>query len=114
MNFKEDFSLDRRKSESDKIMLKYPSRIPIIVEKGKGCEFNDIDKKKYLVPKDMNMNQFIYVVRRRISLEPSQSLFLLVNNQLCSSNVSLFDIYEKHADKDGFLYIKYSSENTFG
>ena len=50
MNFKEDFSLDRRKSESDKIMLKYPSRIPIIVEKGKGCEFNDIDKSFNIFP----------------------------------------------------------------
>ena len=114
MDFKDNFSLDRRKSESDKIMQKYPSRIPVIVEKGKSCEFDDIDKKKYLVPRDMNMNQFIYVVRRRISLEPSQSLFLLVNNSLCSSNISISEIYEKHADKDGFLYIKYASENTFG
>ena len=114
MNFKEDFSLERRKSESNKIMEKYPSRIPIIVEKGNDCQLKHIDKKKYLVPRDLNMNYFIYVIRRRIDLEPSESLFLLVNNQLCPSNDSISDIYEKHADQDGFLYIKYTAENTFG
>ena len=50
MDFKDNFSLDRRKSESDKIMQKYPSRIPVIVEKGKSCEFDDIDKKKIFSP----------------------------------------------------------------
>ena len=89
MNFKEDFSLDRRKSESDKIMLKYPSRIPIIVEKGKGCEFNDIDKKKYLVPKDMNMNQFIYVIRKRLTLTSEKALFIFINNKLVPNSKRL-------------------------
>ena len=114
MGFKENYSFEDRKMESDKIMNKYPSRIPIIVEKSVNCQLNDIDKKKYLAPKDLKMNQFLYVVRKRIKLNPSESIFLMAGNQLCSSNISLVEIYEKQADKDGFLYIKYTSENTFG
>ena len=38
----------------------------------------------------------------------------MANNQLCPSNSSLIDIYERAADEDGFLYITYTSENTFG
>ena len=114
MSFKERYELHYRKEESNKIMNKYPSRIPIIVEKAKGCMLDDIDKKKYLAPKDLKVNQLLYVIRRRIKLGPEQSIFLLIGGELCSSNTSLVEVYEKHADKDGFLYIKYASENTFG
>ena len=33
---------------------------------------------------------------------------------MCISNQSLSEIYDKHKNDDGFLYITYSSENTFG
>ena len=47
MGFRDDFDFERRSGESQKIMTKYPSRIPIVVEKCKRCLLNDIDKKKY-------------------------------------------------------------------
>ena len=74
----------------------------------------DIDKIKYLVPKELIMNQFIYEIRKRLLLKSSDSIFVLVNNQLCSSNALIADVYEDYADKDGFLYVTYTSENTFG
>lgn len=114
MRFREEFTLDARCKESIKIMKKYPSRIPIIVEKDNKCNFKDIDKRKYLVPKDLNMNQFIFIVRKRIKLDSSQAIFLMVNGILCPSNTTMGDIYDNNHDKDGFLYIIYASENTFG
>ena len=41
-------------------------------------------------------------------------IFLMINNQLCPSNKLMSEIYEDLGDKDGFLYIHYTSENTFG
>ena len=114
MKFKTDNEFSTRKSESDKITQKYPNRIPIIIEKAEKCILNDIDKHKYLVPKDLNMNQFIYIIRKRIKLDKSQSIFFIVGNNVCPSNSPLSHIYEEHKDKDGFLYIIYTSENTFG
>jgi GABA(A) receptor-associated protein len=114
MGFKDEFSLDDRCSEAIKIMKKYPSRIPIIVEKNDKCSFEDIDKRKYLVPKDLNMNQFTFIIRKRIKLDSSQAIFLMINNSLCPSNTNIGEIYEDNHDEDGFLYITYSSENTFG
>jgi|TARA_B110000285_G_scaffold2803_1_gene2933 GABA(A) receptor-associated protein len=114
MKFKTDNEFSTRKSESDKITQKYPNRIPIIIEKAEKCILNDIDKHKYLVPKDLNMNQFIYIIRKRIKLDNSQSIFFIVGNNVCPSNSPLSHIYEEHKDKDGFLYIIYTSENTFG
>ena len=60
------------------------------------------------------MNQFVFIIRKRIKLDPSQTLFVMVNNSLVSSSELLGEVYETKKDIDGFLYMKYSSENTFG
>jgi len=114
MNFKKTNTLEERLRESQKIMDKYPGRLPIIVQKGYNCPLNDINKKKYLVPKDLNMSQFIYIIRKRVALDKSQSIFLMVSDKLCPSNTPISTIYEDNKDEDGFLYITYTSENTFG
>ena len=75
MGFKKDFDIHVRKGESQKIMRKYPGKVPVIVERQEHSEMPNIDKKKYLVPGDLNMSHFIYVVRKRIKLEPSETLF---------------------------------------
>jgi len=113
-SYKKQITLDKRTLECSRIINKHPDRIPIIVCKADNCTLADIDKQKYLVPKDMNLGQFIYVIRKRIKLQPSEALFILVNQALQPSNKSIQDIYEGNKDEDGFLYITYSSENTFG
>jgi GABA(A) receptor-associated protein len=113
-DFKNKFTEKYRITECERIKNKYPNRIPIIVCKDKNCKLVNIDKQKFLVPKDMNMGQFIYIIRKRISLESSEALFVLVNHHLIPGNNVLDEVYEKHKDKDGFLYVSYTSENTFG
>ena len=113
-DYKTRVSFEQRQSECKRILCKYPDRIPIIVRKCKNCKLSDIDKEKYLVPNDMNLGQFIYVIRKRIQLESSEALFIMVNNSLQPSNKLIQEIYGNLKDEDGFLYIQYSSENTFG
>jgi GABA(A) receptor-associated protein len=112
--FKKENSEEKRISESDRILKKYPNRIPVIVEKDPRSKLNDIDKNKFLVPNDMNFSQFIYVIRKRIKLLPEEALFLFVNGQIAANGSSMNNIYQTHKDKDGFIYITYTSENTFG
>ena len=113
-DFKRKNSFEKRYQESKNILAKYPERIPIIVEKYEDCELPEIDKLKYLVPKDMTMPQFIFVIRKRIKLDPSQTLFVMVNNTLVGSSKLISEIYDELKDKDGFLYVTYTNENTFG
>tara|TARA_B100000900_G_C20362473_1_gene626930 strand:+ start:423 stop:773 length:351 start_codon:yes stop_codon:yes gene_type:complete len=113
-SFKNAHSLDDRIKEAQKMLTKYPERIPIIVEMAEGCQLNPITKNKYLAPRDMPMSQFVFTIRKKIQLESSQAIFVLVNNQLVTSNAQLSKIYEDHRDEDGFLYMVYTSENTFG
>ena len=114
VKFKKENSEEKRISESEKILKKYPNRIPVIVEKDPRSKLNDIDKNKFLVPNDMNFAQFIYVIRKRIKLLPEEALFLFVNGIMATNGSSMSSIYQTHKDKDGFIYITYTSENTFG
>ena len=93
---------------------KYPDRIPVIVEKATGSDIPDIDKKKYLVPTDLTVGQFVHVIRKRIKLAPEKAIFIFVNNVLPPTAALMSSIYDEHKDDDGFLYITYSGENTFG
>tara|TARA_Y100000389_G_scaffold198055_1_gene233871 strand:+ start:164 stop:514 length:351 start_codon:yes stop_codon:yes gene_type:complete len=112
--FKTDNPFEKRLNESKGVMEKYKDRLPIIVQKTIDCKLPNIDKCKYLVPRDMSMGQFIYVIRKRIKLDSSEALFICINNHLASSSENLDVIYNKYKDEDGFMYVFYTSENTFG
>tara|TARA_B110000285_G_C15131735_1_gene624046 strand:- start:2668 stop:3018 length:351 start_codon:yes stop_codon:yes gene_type:complete len=113
-NFKEKTPFDKRKQESEQIRNKYPDRIPIIVEKYKDCKLPDVDKCKYLVPNDMTMSKFIFVVRKRIELDSSQALFITIDGAMTTAGQTVGQLYHDKKDEDGFLYIIYTGENTFG
>jgi GABA(A) receptor-associated protein len=138
-SFKLEHPLERRQAEANRIREKYPDRIPVIVEKAERSDIPDIDKKKYLVPADLTVGQFVYVVRKRIKLSAEKAIFIFVKNTLpptgtqkyflCSCTIEqnnsdvphfgpaaalMSAIYEENKDEDGFLYMTYSGENTFG
>ena len=114
-NFKKQFDFDKRNNDATNILSKYPNRIPIIVEVSKNrTKQLSIDKHKYLVPIDLTLGQFIYVIRKRVKLSPSDALFIFVNNIIPPTSNTIGEIYNKYKDKDRFLYFKISSENTFG
>lgn len=112
--FKSAHPLEKRKAEAQRIRAKYPDRIPVIVEKASDSDLPDIDKTKFLVPSDLSIGQFIYVVRKRITLKAEKAIYLFVNNTLPPTSALMSQIYKEHKDEDGFLYIQFSGESTFG
>ncbi|OAA33691.1 Light chain 3 (LC3) [Moelleriella libera RCEF 2490] len=86
----------------------------VICEKVEKSDIATIDKKKYLVPSDLTVGQFVYVIRKRIKLSPEKAIFIFVDEVLPPTAALMSSIYEEHKDEDGFLYITYSGENTFG
>lgn len=105
---------DKRYQESQRILLKYPNRVPIIVEISEHTQLPELDKHKFLAPADLTMGQFVYIIRKRIKLKPEQSIFLFINNQLPCTNSLLSQIYKEYKDTDGFLKCIISGESTFG
>jgi GABA(A) receptor-associated protein len=104
-----------RVAESRKIRESFPGRIPVIIEKAsRSGEIPTIDKNKFLVPGDLTIGQFIFVVRKRMCLGPEKALFLFINNTLPQTGAILRELYAQYADEDGFMYATYGGENTFG
>lgn len=111
--FDSEYTFDQRKAEADRILQKYPDRIPIIVEPSNGCNI-EIDKKKYLVPRDLSMGQFLFVIRKRLKLPAEKALFVFVGSSVPSSSTMLSLLHDQFADNDGFLKTTFSEENVFG
>jgi len=114
-DFKSKYDFQVRRDESTKILNKYPTRIPIIIERSRKCALNDINKTKFLVPDTLTVGQFLMIIRSRIVLENEESLFIFINDSILPTTSQLLStIYHEHKNEDGFLYLSYCSENTFG
>ncbi len=115
MSYKEQTTYDLRVSESRRMRTRYPDRVPVIVENStKGTKLPQIDKKKYLVPNDLTVGNFTYIIRKRIKLPPEQAMFIMINGNLCPTSSLMGSIYSTHADECGFLFVTIMGENTFG
>ncbi|KAH8356182.1 hypothetical protein KR200_005460 [Drosophila serrata] len=138
--YKEEHAFEKRRAEGDKIRRKYPDRVPknkaaslcvwvkrslkklnqlltsarVIVEKAPKARIGDLDKKKYLVPSDLTVGQFYFLIRKRIHLRPEDALFFFVNNVIPPTSATMGSLYQEHHEEDYFLYIAYSDENVYG
>eukprot|EP00696_Hemimastix_kukwesjijk_P011395 gnl/Hemi2/24306_TR8167_c0_g1_i1.p2 gnl/Hemi2/24306_TR8167_c0_g1~~gnl/Hemi2/24306_TR8167_c0_g1_i1.p2 ORF type:complete len:137 (-),score=45.27 gnl/Hemi2/24306_TR8167_c0_g1_i1:101-511(-) len=115
--FKAQHCLEERQQEAIRVRVKYPDRIPVICEKARMLgTLPEIDKKKFLVPGDLTVSQFLFVVRKRIQLSPDKAIYLFVGpkNVIPATADLLSTVYEQHHDADGFLYVVYHDESIFG
>jgi len=63
-SYRDSTTLEKRLAESMRIRAKYPDRIPVIVERAANrTAVPEIDKNKFLVPSDLSVGQFVYVIR---------------------------------------------------
>lgn len=115
-SFKQKKPLATRKEEVAAIRVKFPSKVPVIVERfHKEMSLPSLDKTKFLVPQEITMSQFITIIRNRLQLNSQQALYLLVSNRnLASLSRPLAQIYRDYRDEDGFLYVTYASQEVFG
>ena len=113
--FKNKYPFSQRKIDCTQILLKYPDRIPIICEKHPYSKnAPNIDKHKYLVGPDLTLGQFMSIIRKRMSLKPEIALYIFINSSIPSNSSFFNNLFSDYKDDDGFLYITYDIENTFG
>jgi len=112
--FQQQHSLQQRKDKATRVLSKYSDRVPVICERDPKSCIQQMDRSKILVPKELTVAQFVKVIRKRIKLTSEQSIFLFINDTLVVNGKMMADVYEEHKDEDGFLYVSYSAENSFG
>lgn len=124
-DFRKQFDYESRCNESARIREKYINRVPIIVHRSTHEKnLPNINRRKFLVPNDLTMAQFMYVLRRRIQLPSETSMFLFVGDSidkgkrnsgaLVPTSKTIAQIDEEFRNPDGFVYILYAGESTFG
>ncbi|XP_032881828.1 microtubule-associated proteins 1A/1B light chain 3C-like [Amblyraja radiata] len=105
-----------RKGESTLIRSKYPQKVPVIVERYPGEVYlSSLERTKYLVPQDVIMGHFNAIIRNRLALTSSQTIYLVVKNRsLTNMSATIGEVDQEFKDSDGFLYISYASQEMFG
>lgn len=104
-----------RVKKSQLILEKYPDRVPLIIQPSKNDrDAYPIDKSKYITPRDLTLLQLQQIIRRRIRFPPEKALFMFINNKIYPITSVIGTVYDTNKDTDGFLYITYCQENTFG
>lgn len=106
-------SFNERVSECQLILKKYPDKIPIIVNECSD-DLKDKIKRKMLLQSDMTVSNYLYSIRQKFKIKPEESFLLFVNGKIPTSTTLLYELYNNHKDKDGFLYISIIKENVFG
>ena len=81
MNYKNKFSYIERFNEALKITQKYPFKIPIICEKyPNSSNIPDIKKHKYLVPLELTIGNFLYIIRHILKMyKLKKRIFEIIN-----------------------------------
>lgn len=74
----------------------------------------ELPAERFLVPKEFTVGNLTTVIRNRIKLGAEKSIFLFVGNSLLPAHQVISTVYQQKQDLDGFLYVLYSGENSFG
>ena len=114
--FQQQHTLEDRQAQSERIRKRYVDRVAVIVERSAHEKIlPQIAKYKYLVPHDLTLGQFVYVIRKQLTLRTEDSLFVFVNGKLPPASTTMSELYRDYRDlDDSFVYCCYAGMQTYG
>lgn len=87
------YSSEQRKRESRQILLKYPDRVPVVVQRAPNSTLVDLDKHKFLVPYEVTVAQFMWILRQRLTLSHNKAIYIFINKTLPQSRYGITCLY---------------------
>lgn len=116
--YKNKVPLLKRQTDSQRVLIKYPDYIPVIIDR---CDelSKILIKQKYLVPKDVSCSHLLTIIRNNIKdkdkINSNKAMFMFCNNILIMPHDNIEHLYQKYSDKeDNYLYLYLAYENVFG
>ena len=120
--------LEKRQEESQRIRKRYPDRVPVLTKEIKSRfhftwkkeeASNDLaqpqkEHRKFLVPNDFTLGQFMFTFRKKTKLQPEEAIVFSVRSNLLNPSMLMSQIYKEYRDQDGFLYMTWQRESVFG
>ena len=119
--YKETVSYEKRCNDSNRVRVKYPEYIPVIIDYSLDFVFNGKKKSKFLIPINSNVPMLLYHIRKQLNLEATEAVFLFIDNMIANHTITIGEIYQQYLEKhkikkdgDKYLYALLTKENTFG
>ncbi len=102
--------------EYTRLKTKFPNHVFVIVRPHDRADRDlpPLDKHKYVLGKDTTVGMFLYILRQRMTLDASKALFLFCENTLPTTSQTFGNLWRQYSREDGFLYLVYAGESTFG
>jgi len=111
--FKRQHPFEARKTLSAKMRAVYPLHFPLVVER-RGRGDPPLPKSRFLVAGEKRVAEALAQIRGEMSLAPHEALFFLARGQMVNPGETILRLHERASDEDGFLYLVYSREDSFG
>lgn len=114
--YQKTHSFEYRLHEYQKIQKKYPYRCLVICEVLESSKkLIKLDKCKFLVPEDLTVGQFFNILRKKINIDESQTIFIFTENSYIPNSMrTINELRQSEKNADGYLYLGITIESTFG
>ncbi|TQD96888.1 hypothetical protein C1H46_017493, partial [Malus baccata] len=83
------------------------------IERYSWTDLPKMEKKKFIIPRDMSVGQFIHILSSMLHLIPGKALFVFLKNTLPQTANRLDSIYETYKEDDGFLDVLQQRKNLW-
>ena len=114
-SYRKNVPFDERKLKADLILKQHINRIPVVVECSEQLQnIHPLKKNKFIVPFDLTLSQFIFVIRKHMKLDSTHAIFVFINNIMHPITAIMGQLYHDQKDEDGFMYLNVFQESTFG
>jgi len=112
--YRKEHSLEKRLNEVNNILKKYPYRIPVLISTN--SKDINLERHKYLVPRDITLSQFGHILRNNIKCSKEETLFYLVGDKGVIPKMTsiMSDLYKYNKSEDNYLLLIVQKENAFG
>jgi hypothetical protein len=86
----------------------FPDKVPVIVADSKSM-------KKFLVPRRISLNEFVFFYRQKMNLQSKTAIFVEIKGQkYISFKVTFEELYRDFKNDDGLLYLQMIQEDSLG
>ena len=110
----DNYSFEERLLYSQRLNTRYPDYVPVIIKKSDNDKTPTESYHKYLMPKKTKFSELIFIIRKKLDLNPKEAIFIFAKDTLIPMNNTVGEVYDFYKSDDNFLYIIYRTENTFG
>ena len=93
-------------------MIKYPDKLPLHISI-KYTNNNSTPTKKFLVPKNLIIRELIFIMKQKMHLHHTQSIYFAHKDKLLNNDNLIIDVYERY-NENKVLYLTVELEKFFG